>query len=278
MNILNIKEYFNKEMEKLRRAGNECPSLLIIDPTEGDPANQIYIRKKKEDFDKLGWECDVVKVTTTDELRLALEKNVFDYSGIIVQMPQAPGIDFNPSWIPPHKDADGLSPLSIVTPATVRGIIDYLDTCGFEYAGKSAVVIGRSQIVGRPMAKALIDKDMTASVVHSKTPEEVRDRLLYNADLVVVAAGHPHLIRRSQCPFAFVVDVGINRQPDGKLVGDFLEEEITIAVDVPCRVTSLLGKSAALSTPVPGGVGLLTRLGLLKNCVELCQLENQVQK
>lgn len=258
MNILNIKEYVNQEMEVLKQQVNELigppPSLLIIDPTEGDPANQIYIKKKQEDFAKLGWRCDVIKVHNTYTLRKTIIMEVNNYDAMIVQMPCAPGIEFNPTWIPPTMDCDGLNPASAITPATVRGIIDYLDACNFDYVGKDAVVLGRSQIVGSPMAQALIKKDMTVTLCHSKTAEYSRNLALGNADLVVVATGRPHLISRNDVqPHTFVVDVGMSNI-DGKWVGDFDEWP---------------SEGECLSTPVPGGVGLLTRLGLLKNCYDL---------
>lgn len=153
--------------------------------------------------------------------------------------------------IPSYFDCDGLTKNALVLPATVRGIIDYLDDCGFDYAGKTAVVLGRSNIVGKPMAKALLDRDMTVSVCHSKTNYGDKEYLLHNADLVICATGQPQSIYREQCESAIVVDVGISRL-NGKIVGDFVEDE-----------NNIVGE--AWSTPVPGGVGLLTRLGLMKN-------------
>lgn len=252
---MNIKEYFNQEMQRLRDARLVAPSLMIVDATSGDAANQIYIRNKMKDFDAVGWKAEVFKVSDSAELKKLLggvQKRGF--TSVIVQMPVAPHIEFAYDMLSPLVDADGLAPASKVMPATVRGIIDYLDDCGFEYEGKSAVVLGRSDIVGKPMAKALLDKNMTVSVCHSKTHEQDKMCLLRNADLVVCATGQPQSVYRTQCPDAFVVDVGISRV-DGKIVGDFVE----------LREMS----EANLSTPVPGGVGLLTRLGLMKNCLEL---------
>lgn len=210
MNQINIKEYFKTEKEKLRLAviehDYEPPSLTIVDATDGDVGNQIYIKKKIED-------------------------------------------------IPSYFDCDGLTKNALVLPATVRGIIDYLDDCGFDYAGKTAVVLGRSNIVGKPMAKALLDRDMTVSICHSKTNYGDKEYLLHNADLVICATGQPQSIHREQCESAIVVDVGISRL-NGKIVGDFVEDE-----------NNIVGE--AWSTPVPGGVGLLTRLGLMKNCLDL---------
>lgn len=152
MQQINIKEYFQQQVNKLREISGNVPSLMIIDATAQDPANQIYIRNKIKDFNALGWEAEVFRANSSVELRLLLG-HAKDWDAVIVQMPVANGIDFNYSQIPISKDADGLNPMSNITPATVRGIIDYLDECGFNYEGKSA---GRSDIVGKPMAKALL--------------------------------------------------------------------------------------------------------------------------
>lgn len=274
MNIINIKEYFNQEMENLQSLSTnpdfEVPSLLIIDATGGDAANQIYIKKKEEDFEKLHWHCYVKKVSSTYQLRkvinYAIELGL--YNNIIVQLPTAAGIEFDPKWIPTFMDTDGLNPASTIVPATARGVVDYLDDCEFPFSGNSAVVVGRSNIVGRPVARELLNRDMTVSVCHSRTPESTRDDLLAHADLVVVATGKPHLIRREDCPNAFVVDVGINRMENGRLCGDFLEEPKIVQ-------SAAFGEGIRPSTPVPGGVGLLTRLGLLRNCVELASLSKR---
>lgn len=254
MKQVNIKEYFNQEMQKLRDARLVAPSLMIVDATSGDAANQIYIRNKMKDFDAVGWKAEVFKVETTAEFKKLLQKSAF--TSVIVQMPVAPHIEFTYDMLSPLVDADGLAPASKVMPATVRGIIDYLDECEFEYEGKSAVVLGRSDIVGKPMAKALLDKNMTVSVCHSKTPRGRKLELLENAHLVISATGQPGSLVREDCHDAIVIDVGISRV-DGKICGDFIEN------------TTITEVTGAWSSPVPGGVGLLTRLGLMKNCLEL---------
>ena len=144
---------------------------------------------------------------------------------------------------------DGFEPDSKHTPCTPGGIIDYLDAAGFDYEGKLAVVIGRSVIVGKPMAKLLLDKNCTTVIIHSKTPPLTKQYLLQAADLVVCAVGKVGVLDPNECPNAFIVDVGINFNEEGKLVGDVLEG------------------AAERTTPVPGGVGLLTRLKLMKNTV-----------
>lgn len=118
-------------------------------------------------------------------------------------MPTAERFDFDIEDIPSYFDCDGLTKNALVLPATVRGIIDYLDDCGFDYTGKTAVVLGRSDIVGKPMAKALLDRDMTVSVCHSKT-----NYIFFITQ--ICATGQPQSIYREQCESAIVVDVGIS--------------------------------------------------------------------
>lgn len=257
MQHINIKEYFNQEVQKLKSSDIK-PSLTIIDATDGDIGNQIYIKKKVEDFKSLEWPVKVIKIGENEPPQTLYQTlNNIDTDCVIVQMPTAERFNFSVNDIPAHLDCDGLSPLAKVMPATVRGIIDYLDACGFEYSGKNAVVLGRSDIVGKPMAKALLDRDMTVSVCHSKTNLESRNLLLFNSDLVISAVGKPGLFTRDQCMTAIVLDVGINRDKNNKVVGDFIESpNIDELKDV-------------WSSPVPGGVGLLTRLGLMKNCLNM---------
>lgn len=260
MKQVNIKDYFNQEMDKLRQSPVR-PSLAIIDATDGDVGNQIYIRKKLEDFNNLGWEAEVIKVDNDEELEHALHSKK---DCTIVQMPVAKKFHFSPLQLIRNKDCDGLHPASFVTPATVRGIIDYLDTCEFPYSGKIAVVLGRSDIVGKPMAKALVDKDMTVVQCHSKTPLPVLRDMLKGAGLVISAVGKPRLFSRIECnPSTVVIDVGINRNKNNKICGDFIENENF------CYL-------GGWSTPVPGGVGLLTRLGLLKNCLDLKNMSHTI--
>ena len=148
----------------------------------------------------------------------------------------------------PEKDVDGFRLDSWYYPATPKGILDYLKYCKFDFDGKNAVVIGRSEIVGKPMARMLLEENITVSVCHSHTAEADLEYLLKRADLVVCAVGKPRFLDCSNidCP---VIDVGINFDNNGKLIGDCYNVE---------------GKDV---TPVPGGVGLLTRVALLDNVI-----------
>lgn len=253
---LNIKEYFQDEKDKLKKiAQGKYFKLAIIDGTAADDEpNKIYIRNKIKDFEEMNWSVCVLPVleetTVQETINKAIEKE--KATAIIVQTPLRPDLRDEVWKIPNEMDVDGFNPESLFNPATPQGIIDYLEASGYEFEGKSAIVLGRSNIVGKPMARMLLDKDMTVSICHSKTPSNIKVRLLDNANLVVCAIGKPYSLYRQECPNAFVIDVGINRiEADGKMktIGDFKEN--------PLYQSS--------STPVPGGVGLLTRLALMKN-------------
>lgn len=265
MQKLDIKEYVKNEKAKLKTFAQEHKiddiiKLGIVDATRADDtANQIYINSKLKDFEEMGWQAAVYKVRDKeknchDAIIRAMNHNC---TSIIVQLPVRGGVLFSPYQMPKFLDCDGLRPDSSVNPATPQGIVDYLTACEFPFSGKTAVVLGRSEIVGKPMAKLLLQRDMTVSICHSKSDPHIVSGLLCDADLVVCAVGQPRAFVRGQCMNAVVIDVGINRV-DGKLVGDFEE--------VPHLTTD-----TAWSTPVPGGVGLLTRLALLKNCATLTE-------
>lgn len=247
----NIKEYVNQEKERLRGLlASWClvskPVLNIIQVGDIEASNR-YVRNKVRDAEEIGIEARVHRFEEISSKEL--QDYVNELSGpTIVQLPlpqgvKAPTIKF---W----WDVDGFEHNSNFVPCTPGGIIDYLDYCGFEYEGKLAVIIGRSEIVGKPMARLLLDKNCTTAIVHSKTREDIKKLLLLEADLVVCAVGCAGFLDPQDCPRAFIVDVGINFDENGKLVGDVQKDSYTTEGRI---------------TPVPGGVGLLTRLKLMKN-------------
>lgn len=259
MGNLSIKEYFKQGKEEIAAFRDIVGlSILIVDATDGDVGNQIYIRNKLKDFEDVGWHGDLATPVDDTELWKLVSRISLDYDATIVQMPISKKFTINPlKYLRRWKDCDGLVAGSPVVPATVRGVLDYLDYRDFEYAGKSAVMLGRSEIVGKPMARELLKRDMTVTVCHSKTNLEDRRRALAHADLIVSAVGKKGLFSREEINGeTIVMDVGISRDKDGKIYGDFVE--------IPELV-----EGGGWSTPVPGGVGLLTRLGLLRNCVTL---------
>ena len=241
--------------EQVAALGNP-PTLLIIQANE-NPASDAYIRGKMKDAAEIGANAILRRFPidiSEEELIAEIEKANQDDSidGIIVQLPLPSHISeaHIKFAVDPKKDVDGFHPLTTFDPCTPKGIIDYLTSEGFPFQGANAVVLGRSEIVGKPMAKMLLKKNCNVTVLHSKTTQEDKAFYLAHADLIVVAIGRLGYLDDSFSykKSAVIVDVGINRGEDGKLHGDAVPE-------LP----------VALQTPVPGGVGLLTRLALISN-------------
>ena len=255
---LNIKNYVAQEKEilkeKIKRQKDSnlliTPPVLNIVQVGNIEASNRYVRNKVKDCEEVGIDAKVhhlPETITTYELASFVDDL---WGPTIVQLPLPEGV--KAPKIKPWWDVDGFGPEAKHTPCTPGGIIDYLDAAGFDYEGKLAVVIGRSEIVGKPMAKLLLDKNCTTAVVHSKTREDIKKLLLLEADLIVCAVGKAGFLDPQDCPRAFIVDVGINFDENGKLVGD----------------VEKCASEAKRITPVPGGVGLLTRLKLMKNTVD----------
>ena len=259
---MTIKEYVKLRKEELTEEVlkmDKKPNLVIVQLNE-DEASKAYVKGKLKDAKELGINAKLLKfpVDFTEKQLLKeiakLNKNK-KVDGFIVQMPLPKQINEETVKlaIAPAKDVDGFHPLSALNPCTPQGIMNYLHHEGVEFLGKNAVVIGRSNIVGKPMAKLLLKESCNVTVLHSKTSKEDMARYLKNADIVVVAVGRKHLIGK-EFEFkkdAILVDVGINRDEEG-LHGD-------IEPNMPVK----------LQTPVPGGVGLLTRLALIENLLKI---------
>lgn len=264
---MDIKSFVAKrksELSVLAKSAPLTPTLMIIQAND-DPASNSYVRGKIKDGEEIGFKVLLNKLPTTvlqDELLKEVEKANLnpDIHGLIVQLPLPKQIDEKvvKLAIAPVKDVDGFHPLSPFTPCTPKGIVSYLEGEGFLFKGKNAVVLGRSDIVGKPMAKLLLSKDCNVTVLHSKTSMDDKRAYIKMADLIVVAIGRLGYLDHSfeYKPSAVIVDVGINRGEDGKLHGD-----------------AVAGLPVALQTPVPGGVGLLTRLALMDNLMEAANNE-----
>lgn len=259
---MNIKEYVAYRKEQLKKeieTLTKVPHFVIVQVND-DPASNAYIKGKLKDAAEVGINCVLKKYDidiSQDQLIEEIKRinNDATVDGLIVQMPLPKHIDEEQIklTVSPKKDVDGFHPLSTLDPCTPKGIINYLKHCGTDFVGKNAVVIGRSNIVGKPMARLLLKENCNVTVLHSKTTKEDMHRYIANADIIVVAVGKPYFLNESFTykQSAVIVDVGINRV-DGKLVGD---------------ASPLL--PVKLQTPVPGGVGLITRLTLLDNLMEI---------
>lgn len=244
------------------------PGLHVIMVGE-DPASDIYVRNKRRDCEKAGLASEEHRLpadTNIDALlgivaRLNADDRV---DGIIVQLPLPPRLDANEviAAIDPGKDVDGFHPENLgrlvagvegLVPCTPSGCMRLLDEAGVQLAGADAIVVGRSTIVGKPMAHLLLQRHATVTVCHSRTRDLAR--VVGRADVLVAAVGKPGLVRGEWVkPGAAVVDVGINRHEDGTIVGD-----VGFAA---------AAERAAWLTPVPGGVGPMTITMLLANTVE----------
>ena len=261
--MLSVKEYVIKKKEELSKLILTLPKKPTIEiiQVNDDPASNSYIKGKIKDLGEVGFNYIHTKLQidiTENELKKRIDQsnNNDTIDGFIVQLPLPPQIDENKvkQAVTPKKDVDGFNPLSTIEPATPKGIVTFLEDNGFVFKGKNALVIGRSNIVGKPMANLLLNKDMNVTVIHSKTTKEDFKFYIEHADLIVVSVGKEALLK-NEFNFkneAVVIDVGINRGEDGKLHGD-CEPNLDVA----------------FQTPVPGGVGLLTRLALLLNLIEV---------
>lgn len=255
-----------------------APHLAVILVGE-DPASQTYVRSKGKDAEQCGFKSTTIRMpeeTTEQELLDTITSLNDDdtVDGVLVQLPVPKHINEHRviEAIAAEKDVDGFHPANVaglwqkrphVAPCTPKGVMKMLDDNGVQLEGKNAVVIGRSNIVGLPMAKMLLDRNCTVTITHSRTKDLAK--VCANADILVVAIGRARFATADFIkPGAVVIDVGINRDPEtGKLVGD-----VDFAGAEPI---------ASLITPVPGGVGPMTRACLMENTLE-CYLNRVSDK
>jgi methylenetetrahydrofolate dehydrogenase (NADP+) / methenyltetrahydrofolate cyclohydrolase len=256
-------------VEELRAKGVH-PGLTVVRVGE-DPASAIYVRGKRKDCEEVGIRSDehhLPATTTQPELMSLIARLNADpgVHGILVQLPLPKGLDERAvlDAIDPRKDADGFHPfnvgaLSIGIPGTPRpctpaGVMRMLDEARVDPKGKRALVVGRSNIVGKPMAAMLLERHATVTIAHSRTADLAAE--VGRAEILVAAIGKAELVKGSWVKEgAVVIDVGMNRLEDGKLVGDV-------------EYAPAAARSSAI-TPVPGGVGPMTRAMLLVNTVAL---------
>ena len=252
----------------LLKEHGHTPTLCII-RVGNDPASEVYVKNKVKTCAGLGIVC-IVHHLPEDITQETLENcitamHIHGVDGMILQLPLPAHLDAEQAilCIHPDEDVDGLGAHARVKPCTPTGIMRILDAEGVELAGKHAVIVGRSKLVGRPLAKMLLDRDCTVTVCHSKTVglENYTDK----ADILISAVGKPGLIASYHIkPDAVVIDVGISRV-DGKLVGDVSEYAGDLNPD-------------ARITPVPGGVGKTTVAALACNLVQLALMRQGLDK
>ena len=267
-----IKDECRNKAEALKEQGREV--CLAVIQVGCDPASSVYVNNKKKACAYIGINSlsyELKEETTQEELiKLINELNGRkDVNGILVQLPLPEHIDENAiiKAIDPKKDVDGFHPQSVgalcigqpgFVSCTPAGIIELLKRSGVTICGKRCVIIGRSNIVGKPMALLMLRENATVTVAHSRT-ENLRE-VCRQADILIVAMGKPRYIDASYVKEgAVVIDVGIHRNEDNKLCGDVDFESVSPV--------------ASAITPVPGGVGPMTIAMLMKNCVESIELQ-----
>ncbi|WP_043306862.1 bifunctional methylenetetrahydrofolate dehydrogenase/methenyltetrahydrofolate cyclohydrolase FolD [Pseudomonas sp. ML96] len=261
----NLRQDIAKRVAERRQQGLRAPGLAVI-LVGSDPASQVYVSHKRKDCEEVGFVSvahDLPATTTQGELLGLIDQlnrdNAID--GILVQLPLPAHLDASQllERISPDKDVDGFHPFNVgrlsqrmplLRSCTPKGIMTLLESTGVDLHGQHAVIVGASNIVGRPMALELLLAGCTVTVTHRFTKDLAGH--VAQADIVVAAAGKTGLVKGEWIkPGAIVIDVGINRQADGRLVGD-------VEYDAAAE-------RAGWITPVPGGVGPMTRACLLEN-------------
>ena len=277
--ILSGKEYAAKIKEAAKREAESlgiCPGLAVV--MVGDnPASAVYVRNKNKACEELGFRSLMETLsadTSKDELLSVIDRLNADGNihGILVQLPLPAGLSNAEqevlNRISPDKDVDGFHPVNVgrlstgqdaLAPCTPAGCVRMLEYADIPMDGKNAVIIGRSNIVGKPMAQLLLAKNATVTICHSHTKNLAE--ITKQADILVAAIGKPKFVTADMVkPGATVIDVGINRIEPKKLVGDVDFEAVS--------------EVAGAITPVPGGVGLLTVAMLMQNVVTAAKMQS----
>lgn len=283
MELLNGKELAQKlqqemtqEVTKLKEKGLQ-PGLAVILVGE-DPASQVYVRNKERAANNIGMYSVVYRLPeTTSEADLITKIEELNHDdkvhGILVQLPLPKHIneDLVLDTIDPAKDVDGFHPMNLgnlfagkptMIPCTPAGIMELIKLSGLDLAGKNAVIIGRSNIVGKPMAHLLLQANATVTICHSKTKD--LPKVAKQADVLVVAIGRANFVTADFVKEgAVVIDVGINRDENNKLTGDVKFDEVA-------PLTSYI-------TPVPGGVGPMTITMLMRQTIDAAKRKENVR-
>ena len=276
--LIKGKDLSDKIVENIRQEVvnyEKKPALTVI-IVGNNPASRVYVAKKKKTAEQAGFNSNVIELEDNikqEELEKQIEilNQDSNINGILVQLPLPKHIDSQKiiEKILPEKDVDGFHPINVgrlaigakpfAVSCTPYGIIRLLEENNIEIEGKHAVIIGRSNIVGKPLSYLLLNRSATVTVCHSRTKN--LPEISSQADILVAAVGIPKFVKSGWIKEgAVVIDVGINRLEDGKLVGDVDFEEAE--------------KKAGYITPVPGGVGPMTIAMLLSNTLELFKVQN----
>ena len=277
MEILDGKKLSNEIIEELKVRCDELkekgikPKFAVI-MVGNDKASQIYVKNKRKACEKVGIECvecfldeDIQQKELIDKIKELNSDNTIH--GILLQSPIPKHLNINEAFetISPKKDVDGFNPTNVgklclnqdtFVSCTPFGIIKLLDKYGIDLAGKKVTIIGRSNIVGKPLIQCFLNKNATVTICHSKT-DNIKEHTK-DADIVVVAIGKPKFLKENMVKKnSVIIDVGINRDDNGKIIGDVDFENVS--------------KKSSYITPVPGGVGPMTIAMLMNNVIKAAE-------
>ena len=267
-----VRKELKKDVEELKAKGIN-PKLAVI-MVGNDPGSTVYVRNKSKACEKVGIEFEEFlfdeKTEESELLELIDKLNADDtIHGILLQCPVPKHIDVNKAFrrISPNKDVDGFNPINVgnltigedaFISCTPYGVVKMFEEYNIETEGKRAVILGRSNIVGKPMIQCMLNKNSTVTVCHSRTQNI--GEVIKEADIVIAAIGKPNFVKADMVKDgAVVIDVGINRLDDGTITGDVDYENVA--------------PKASYITPVPGGVGPMTIAMLLNNVVKAAKIE-----
>ncbi|MBR3942433.1 MAG: bifunctional methylenetetrahydrofolate dehydrogenase/methenyltetrahydrofolate cyclohydrolase FolD [Clostridia bacterium] len=271
-----IKEELRQKVQKIKEEGVTLKLAVVI--VGEDPASQVYVRNKEKACAEIGVESEKyalpAETTEAELLELVAKLNADEATnGILVQLPLPKHIDEKTVLyaIDPKKDVDAFHPVNVgkimigdfdFVPCTPAGVMELIKESGIEICGKECVVIGRSNIVGKPQALLLLHQNGTVTICHSRTKNLAE--VTKKADILVAAVGIPKFVKADMVkPGAVVIDVGMDRDENGKLCGDVDFEEVK--------------EVAGAITPVPGGVGPMTIAMLMQNTVKAAKVQNKVK-
>ena len=277
MEILDGKKLSNEIIEELKVRCDELkekgikPKFAVI-MVRNDKASQIYVKNKRKACERIGIECvecfldeNIQQKELIDKIKELNSDNTIH--GILLQSPIPKHLNINEAFetISPKKDVDGFNPTNVgklclnqntFVSCTPFGIIKLLDKYGIDLAGKKVTIIGRSNIVGKPLIQCFLNKNATVTICHSKT-DDIKEHTK-DADIVVVAIGKPKFLKENMVKKnSVIIDVGINRDDNGKIIGDVDFENVS--------------KKSSYITPVPGGVGPMTIAMLMNNVIKAAE-------
>ncbi len=269
-----IRENLKKDVEELKKQGINPKFAVIL--VGDNPASKIYIKNKNKACNEIGIQYEeylLKEDTKMEELLNLIDKlnNDNTINGILLQSPLPKNLDINEAFrkIDYRKDVDGFNPINVgklalgqdcFVSCTPYGIIKMIEEYKIPTEGKKAVIIGRSNIVGKPLIQCLLSKNATVTICHSKTKEI--EKITRDADIVITAMGQPRFLKADMVKDGVaVIDVGINRMENGKITGDVDFDEVS--------------KKASYITPVPGGVGPMTIAMLMNNIVKATKEQNK---